>query len=122
MTPLKNIQPLYIHVHTCTIMYMNINEFRKTLKSCFDSALSGNAVLIERGGVQYKLVADVVVFKKPINPPIQRNARMTTYDEKNAGLGESVELPPTPIKNAGLCPHEYAKGLCKKADCNRRYA
>ena len=37
-----------------------------------------------------------VFFEAP-KTAIQRNARMTTLSERAAGLGESVELPPTPI-------------------------
>lgn len=48
-------------VPSCTILYMNVQDFRSNLKSCFDEALKGNAVLIERGGVTYKLVADIVI-------------------------------------------------------------
>ena len=37
---------------------MNISEFRKDIKNQFDSALKGQDVLIERGGVEFKLIVN----------------------------------------------------------------
>jgi hypothetical protein len=48
-------------------MYMKVHEFRKELKNCFDAALNGDSVVIERGGVQFQLIADKV-FPSPVKP------------------------------------------------------
>lgn len=78
---------------------MNISYFRDNLKECLDNALAGELVSIERGGVTFSLTANVVAQKAGgAGVPMQRNARATTLQERADGLGESVELPPTPIK------------------------
>lgn len=50
-------------------------------------------------------------------PKMQRNARMTTPVEGASGLGESVELPPTPIKQPTTKrpPVPYIPGLTTAA-------
>ena len=51
--------PLTYHVQLCTIDSMKVYEFRKNLKAALDSALAGEVVAVERGGVTYTLTADV---------------------------------------------------------------
>lgn len=38
-------------------MYMNVQEFRSNLKKHLDDAVRGEPVIIERGGVQFTLLA-----------------------------------------------------------------
>lgn len=45
-------------------MYMNITVFRGQLSECFDRALSGQPVIVHRGGVVYRLTADVMANKE----------------------------------------------------------
>jgi hypothetical protein len=46
-----------------TITYMNVSDFRTNLKDHFDEALKGNPVVIERGGVNYRLTAEIISKK-----------------------------------------------------------
>lgn len=55
------------------------------LKDCFNSALSGTTVLIERGGVTYRLTAEVGSPAKPepkitIVPSDFKNSKITRLD------------------------------------------
>lgn len=44
---------------------ISISQFRSSLKESFDLALKGDPVVIERGGVRYTLVCEVVAFQVP---------------------------------------------------------
>ena len=43
----------------CTMVYMTVAEFRKTIKTQLDKAVRGKVVTIERGGVVFTVTADV---------------------------------------------------------------
>lgn len=48
--------------------------------------------------------------------PIQRNARMTTWAEKKAGMGDSFELPPTKLCKIHGTPLD-GRGKCLQKGC-----
>lgn len=59
-------------------MYMKVSEFRKDLKKAFDDALRGETVIIERGGVSFRLMVDPIYIHKEeptILPPIEIGLR-----------------------------------------------
>ncbi len=82
------------------MMYMNISEFRNNLKEAFDAALSGNAVIIERGGVTYKLVADVVVVGS--KPAAVTELKIVPEPFRDLGIRPLTEVIDDPYKNLVL--------------------
>lgn len=48
---------MYKFVHGCTFMYMNVHEFRSSIRACLDAAARGEKVTIERGGLTFELTA-----------------------------------------------------------------
>lgn len=75
-------------------MYMKVHEFRKDLKQAFDSALRGEEVQIERGGVVYQLTAFGVVGQVIA-------AAFPTYSEN------------VPVNTASVTFKRQANGACK---------
>ncbi len=50
---------------------MNVTDFRKNLKQAFNDALAGREVVIMRGGVFYRLTADIRKYvPKDFNDPV----------------------------------------------------
>lgn len=126
---------LYITYILYTV-YMNISEFRKNLRESFNKAETGGDVHIERHGKWFKLV------KEPDNFSIDNEGQKITipFEKKNTRLPNGkITLSSTPVgpnpfsrlatdkvssnvrPDIGQCPHGYAQGMCKKADCNRKY-
>lgn len=97
-------------------MYMKIHEFRKNLKDSFDKALHGEKVIIERGGVSYRLTAVGVIgtvvegtpltrpdknvlIKKPLSDiGIASTPGVYTTAESKPQLGQRIK------PGIGLCP------------------
>lgn len=95
----------------CTIMYMKVHEFRKDLKTHFDTALTGQAVLIERGGVQFRLTTDFTVAEHDALMASARYIQATTNLGKNT-IPLVAKKPKVPIEIVrNLFPQ--AKELCK---------
>lgn len=44
-------------VHRRTIMYMNVQEFRSTMKEQLDASVRGEKVIITRGGIDFHITA-----------------------------------------------------------------
>lgn len=56
--PRKNLgglSHLYTFVRLCTIMYMKVSDFRRSMSSCLDDAIKGETVYIQRAGVLFEL-------------------------------------------------------------------
>ena len=82
-------------------MYMTVSEFRKDLKKHFDSALRGDEVVIERGGISYKLRAEVVGFETRKSPTtlgrvgegtISTEAQLKEFIPQIVGVTKGVKL------------------------------
>lgn len=53
----------------------------------------------------------------PPDPYVKKNTTLATPRKQKPTPGQLV--PEVMMKS--LCPHGYAKGFCKKSDCNRKY-
>ena len=105
---------------------MNISEFRKDIKKCFDIALSGDTVEIERGGVRYVLVADVNTFRKPktvsIVPEIKKmQEKAISRPVKEVSPEEATKLADEIVRTFNTCKNGHLTnsytGRCTQKDC-----
>jgi hypothetical protein len=74
-------------------MYMNtinISDFRYNLKLCFDKALSGEKVCIERGGVVYTLKTEGITLR--------------TINKVNEGVSPISDKQPTVVSPTNIKP------------------
>lgn len=113
-------------------MYMNVQDFRKNLKSAFDAALTGDPVLIERGGITFKLVADVVTFQPRAPQQVVKSFTEKVVSDKveipilktNQEVVETLNKAPVPTESRfGLndrlkttrftCKHGFLPEFCK---------
>jgi len=79
---------------------MKVYEFRKELKNCFDAALHGDIVEIERGGVSYSLTAKTL---SPITDAMEvlNNAGFTGTMSRDKL--KQCKLHFIPLDNRGRC-------------------
>jgi len=67
-------------------MYMTVGNFRKELKNCFDAALHGDKVEIERGGVAYSLTAVGIVGTVVQAPKINYSVNVPSNIQTPVGV------------------------------------
>ncbi len=106
-------------------MYMKVHEFRKNLKACFDEALSGNTVIVERGGIQYRLVADVTVvgglYDGSSEPKVMEKPPTSSKPKKVPAVESLLAIPGVttadkiPVRCKGT--HYMSRMDCGKMGC-----
>jgi len=103
---------------------MNIRDFRINLKDSFNSALAGEDVLIERGGVTYRLTAELGSPRTSdegvtIVPPIFKKSNIFQGETKipttpaEQSILESLPVVTADKLKTNLCPHGSHPKFCK---------
>lgn len=92
-----------------------VAEFRKDMRMVFNAVDMGASVTVERYGKKYLLTKLSEPDAFLISPKLVKGnpALAAEVDQK---LSKVAGAEPT------LCPHGYAKGMCKKDTCNKKYA
>lgn len=102
-------------------MYMNISEFRKDLSKHFNEAVQGRPVFITRSGQMFKLEAYIPTKEEQFVrisalPPEPKQETIDTRAVRVNAIKHGFNS-----LNVNICPHGYGKGMCKKADCNKKF-
>ncbi len=110
-------------------MRYTVTEFRKNIRAILDIVDRSGEVTLVRYGKEYVLQATVPVADEDVMAPnkskvaaAQRRVEKAIHKAEDKAFtrlkpGKAILMP-----GANLCPHGSAKGFCKKADCNRRFA
>lgn len=89
---------------------MKIHEFRKRLKECFDLALLGKEVTIERSGINYRLTCDsVIVSSSDVTPTKESQLKVIKKELHTTKNGGEISM--------GFCEHYQLKGQCLHKGC-----
>jgi hypothetical protein len=123
-------------------MHYSVTEFRKNIREILDKADRGEEVLIQRYDRLYAIKPTVRGDSAlpAVHEPMQKAMEKTAEKKSRLTRPEKIEVS-VRARRAGKteaiaenakkgkieialdpCPHGYAKGMCKHADCNRKYA
>jgi hypothetical protein len=124
-------------------MKYTVTEFRKNTREILDSIDRGAEVTIVRYDKEYVINGTVVPEPKDFMMPLDFKGNLKdkavsmgvglVNDKTTIPKGYKVVKPKWPesalltsegslIPSIDPCPHGYAKGMCKKADCNKKYS
>lgn len=95
-------------------MRYTVTEFRKNIREILDTVDRGANVTIVRYDRAYDL--------RSVDPA---PGKVLEIDTAGRSVPEALADPKTTAttpKKSDQCPHGYAKGFCKKSDCNRKFA
>lgn len=114
---------MHITMYKLYNMYMmyTINEFRKNMRKAFEEVDKGEKVIIKKYDRSYTLES----YGKPT--AIVEEKQIIAEDrklQKKEALKKAVEADEaiaTIFAGVSTCPHGFAKGFCKKLDCNKKY-
>lgn len=104
---------------------MKVHEFRNKLKESLDSALHGEKVTIERGGVQYELKAVGVVGTPLESPPVDysKNVSVGPVQEKprksQKPVTQLLKEIPSLARAADIKPRCSGNHYMSREDCGR---
>lgn len=96
-------------------MRVSVTEFRKNFREILDKADEGEMITLVRYDREYRIHA----MAAP-NPGVTKGKRAVKPLDMEDKKPEPINPNNRATKNH--CPHGYAKGMCKKADCNKKYA
>lgn len=98
---------------------MNVSKFRTNLKQCMDSALRGENVVIERGGVVYQLIADNVVpsVPSPYKSAIVKKDVAVERLKRHPAITTADKVLDKALDRVQYCEHGQPKGRCLWKSC-----